>query len=258
MDKEIRIAGPVALVGSGEFLHVMDDTDLAISNCLGGPAATRVAVIPTASGLEEPESPARWARLGLEHFGRLGAQVDAVPILNRPDAEDPRMLAILEAANFYYFSGGNPLHLIDTMRDTPAWSIIARRHAEGAALAGCSAGAMAICGQTSRFRGMREDDRPAWAPALGVLPRLIVVPHYDRIASFIGDEAAERLVRNVPDGAVLLGIEEDTALVRLESNVWRVMGQRRVWVFSAGERAAYEAGRTVSLDGDPVQMPLSS
>jgi cyanophycinase len=246
----MRIPGPVALVGSGEFLRVMDDTDAALSDCLGGAAETRVAVIPTASGLEEPESPARWARMGLEHFTRLGAKAEAVPILNRPDAHDPRMLASLEAANFYYFSGGNPLHLIETMRDTPAWSIIARRHAEGAALAGCSAGAMAICGQTSRFRGLREDERPAWTPALGVLPRLIVVPHYDRIASFIGDEAAERLVRNVPAGAILLGIEEDTALVRLGAAGWRVMGQRRVWMFNTDEKAVYEAGRTVSLDGD--------
>jgi cyanophycinase len=246
----MRIPGPVALVGSGEFLRVMDDTDEALSDCLGGAAETRVAVIPTASGLEEPESPARWARMGLEHFTRLGAKVEAVPILNRRDAHNPRMLASLEAANFYYFSGGNPLHLIETMRDTPAWSIIARRHAEGAALAGCSAGAMAICGQTSRFRGLREDERPAWTPALGVLPRLIVVPHYDRIASFIGDEAAERLVRNVPAGAILLGIEEDTALTRVDAAGWRVMGQRRVWVFNADEKAVYEAGRTVSLDGD--------
>jgi len=246
----MRISGPIALVGSGEFLRVMDATDSAISECLGGAAETRVAVLPTASGLEEPESPARWARMGLEHFTRLGAKAEAVPILNRRDAHDPRMLASLEAANFYYFSGGNPLHLIETMRDTPAWAIIARRHAEGAALAGCSAGAMAICGQTSRFRGLREDERPAWTPALGVLPRLIVVPHYDRIASFIGDEAAERLVRNVPDGAILLGIEEDTALVRVDAAGWRVMGQRRVWMFNADEKAVYEAGRTVSLDGD--------
>jgi cyanophycinase len=254
----MQIPGPVALVGSGEFLRVMDETDSAICDRLGGAAETRVAVIPTASGLEEPESPARWARMGLEHFTRLGAKVEAVPILSRQDAHDPQLLASLDAADFYYFSGGNPLHLIDTMRDTPAWAIIARRHAEGAALAGCSAGAMAICGQTSRFRGLREDERPAWAPALGVLPRLIVVPHYDRIASFIGDDATERLVRNVPEGAVLLGIEEDTALVRLECDSWRVMGQRRVWLFNAGERSAYEAGRTVIVDSDPARMPLSS
>ncbi len=253
MVDETATAGPIALVGSGEFLPVMDDTDLAILQRLGGPAAARVAVLPTASGLEEAESPARWARMGVEHFSKLGAQVDAVPILNRRDAQDSAMSAILEAADFYYFSGGNPMHLIDTMRDTPAWEIIARRHAQGSALAGCSAGAMAICGQTSRFRGLRDDDAPAWTPALGVLPDLIVVPHYDRIASFIGQDATDRLVRNVPDGSLLLGIEEDTALVRLEEDVWWVMGRRKVWTFGAGEIASYEPGRKLSIEDGRAQ-----
>jgi len=248
MVDERTTAGPVALVGSGEFLPVMDDTDLAILERLGGASTARVAVLPTASGLEEAESPARWARMGKEHFTRLGAKVDVVPILNRRDAQDTRMLTILEAADFYYFSGGNPIHLIDAMRDTFAWEIIARRHAQGSALAGCSAGAMAICGQTSRFRGLRDDDTPAWTPALGVLPHLIVVPHFDRIATFIGQDAVDRLVGNVPEGATLLGIEEDTALVRLEGEAWWAMGQRKVWTFSAGESAAYESGGKVSIE----------
>src|SRR5450631_3010406 len=104
----------------------MDDIDRAILERLGGVDEARVAVLPTASGLEEAGSPARWARMGVEHFTRLGAKVDSVHILNREAAHDPSMLAILEAANFYYFSGGNPMHLIDTMRDTPAWEIISR------------------------------------------------------------------------------------------------------------------------------------
>jgi cyanophycinase len=253
MVDETTTEGPIALVGSGEFLPVMDEIDTAIIERLGGAAGSRVAVIPTASGLEEAESPTRWARMGVEHFRRLGARVEAVPILNRWDTADPAMLAVLEAADFYYFSGGNPVHLIDTMRDSPAWEIIARRHRRGAALAGCSAGAMAICGQTSRFRGLRDEDAPAWTPALGILPQLIVVPHFDRIASFIGQDAVDRLVRNVPKGSTLLGIEEDTALVRLDGDVWWVMGQRKVWTFGAGESASYESGRKVPIEEDRVQ-----
>ncbi|MGH2410650.1 MAG: Type 1 glutamine amidotransferase-like domain-containing protein, partial [Chloroflexota bacterium] len=204
--------GPIALVGSGEFLPVMDETDLALLAQLGGPASVRVVILPTASGLEDPGSPARWARMGVEHFGRLGAQVEAVPILNRQDAQEPRWLPILETADFFYFSGGNPIHLIETMCDTPAWAAIRRRHAEGAVLAGCSAGAMAICGRTSRLRALREDGHPEWIPALGVLPGLIVLPHYDRMAAFVSQDVVDRVTVSVPEGAVLLGIEEDTAL----------------------------------------------
>lgn len=247
MNKEVDHGGPIALVGSGEFLPVMDETDLALLEQLGGPTSTRVVVLPTASGLEEPGSPARWARMGVEHFGRLGAQVEAVPILSRQDAQDPRWLPILEGASFFYFSGGNPLHLIETMRDTPAWSAILRRHAEGAVLAGCSAGAMAICGRTSRLRALRDDGQPDWIPALGLLPRLIVLPHYDRMAAFVGQDVVDRVTASVPEGAVLLGIEEDTALTRLNGAAWRVSGARNVWVFTSHGSVTHGAGNRVDI-----------
>src|SRR5689334_5791296 len=103
-------AGPVALVGSGEFLEVMNETDRFLLETLGGPDRALVAVIPTASGLE-PGSPQRWADLGLNHFRRLGASVEAVMIVNRQDTADPAILELLGKANFFYFSGGNPNYL---------------------------------------------------------------------------------------------------------------------------------------------------
>src|SRR6476646_9646929 len=133
--------GALALVGSGEYTPAMRDTDLTLLNTVGDPSDARVVVLPTAAGLEAPSSPSRWARMGVEHFSALGAQVQAAMILNRTDAEDARWRPMLEEADFYYFSGGDPQHVIDTMRDTPAWEIILRRHLDGAVLAGCSAGA---------------------------------------------------------------------------------------------------------------------
>jgi len=247
MTQEEGHEGSIALVGSGEFLPVMDETDLALLEQLGGPASARVVVLPTASGLEDPESPARWARMGLEHFGRLGTRVNAAPILTRDDALDPRWLPMLEAANFFYFSGGNPLHLIESMRGTPAWATIRRRHAEGAVLAGCSAGAMAICGRTSRLGALRDDGPPDWIPALDVLPRLIVLPHYDRMAGFVGQDVVDRIIKNLPEGAVLLGIEEDTALARLNGAAWRVSGTQNVWVFTSHGGEAHGSGARVDL-----------
>ncbi|MGH2408864.1 MAG: Type 1 glutamine amidotransferase-like domain-containing protein, partial [Chloroflexota bacterium] len=133
------------------------------------------------------------------------------------------------------------------MRDTVAWAAIRRRHADGAVLAGCSAGAMAICGQTSRLRALRDDGHPEWIPALGLLPRLIVLPHYDRMASFVGQDVVDRVTASVPEGAVLLGIEEDTALTRLDGAAWRVMGARQVWVFTSSGGKAHVAGDRVEV-----------
>src|SRR4051794_17691466 len=106
--------GALALVGSGEYMQAMRDTDLTALTTVGGPSNARVVVLPTAAGLEAPSSPARWARMGVEHFAGLGAQVQAAMILNRTDAEDVRWRQMLEEADFYYFSGGDPRHVIDS------------------------------------------------------------------------------------------------------------------------------------------------
>src|SRR5690242_9397865 len=101
--------GALALVGSGEYLPVMDETDRFLLDTLGGPARARVVVLPTASALE-PGVPERWNSMGAAHFRALGAQVSPIMLLTRDDAQDERVLAELRGADMYYFSGGNPEH----------------------------------------------------------------------------------------------------------------------------------------------------
>ena len=234
--------GPIALVGSGEFLPVMRETDRHLLAQVGGPAAARVVVIPTASGLE-PGMPEKWAQMGVDHFRALGATVEPVMIVNRIDTREPVWLRALEAANFYYFSGGNPEYLIETFRDTPAWDIIRVRHLAGAVLAGCSAGAMMLGGATIRVREVARGAPLVWLPALGIVPRLATIPHFDRLARYVGEATFRQVLDTLPEGLTLLGVDEDTALVHLEppdaedssGPRWQVMGQQTVTVF-AGPR----------------------
>ena len=139
--------GALALVGSGEYLPQMEETDRFLLDTMGGPAAARVVVIPTASALELG-MPEHWNTLGVAHFRALGAQVTPVMLLTRDDAQDQQVLADLRRADLYYFSGGNPEHVIEMLRDTPAWQIIRDGYEAGAVLAGCSAGAMMLGGYT--------------------------------------------------------------------------------------------------------------
>ena len=64
--------------------------------------------------------------MGLEHFTRLGAQVQAARIIDRESASDPRWTEIIAAADLIYFSGGDPLYLHRTLVDTPAWDAVQR------------------------------------------------------------------------------------------------------------------------------------
>src|SRR5262249_12704438 len=156
----------------------------------------------------------RWNRMGVEHFTTLDAHVTSLMLLTRGDAHDPQTLAALRTAELYYFSGGDPQYLVDTFRDTPAWETIRAAHLSGAALAGCSAGAMMLGGYTLAIRGLIRGQPPQWLPALGLLPSIAVMPHFDRVAQFVGTELFQAIVASAPAGIALVGIDEDTALVR--------------------------------------------
>ena len=79
--------GPVALVGSGEFLPAMNHVDAGLLAATGR-ARPRVAILPTASFPDGADVFERWASLGVEHFGQLGAEVEPVLVRDRADADD--------------------------------------------------------------------------------------------------------------------------------------------------------------------------
>jgi cyanophycinase len=242
--------GALALVGSGEYLPQMEATDRFLLDTLGGPPAARVAVIPTASALE-PGMPEHWNNMGLAHFRGLGAQVTPVLLLTRDDAHDQRVLADLRAADMYYFSGGNPEHVVETLRDTPAWQIIHAGYLAGAVLAGCSAGAMMLGGYTLSVRSVLRGQPPRWLPALGVAPGVAVMPHFDRVADFTGAELFHAILSSAPGDVALVGVDEDTALIHVADGAaprWHVLGRQGVSVFGGdGERTIYRAGHSVPL-----------
>jgi cyanophycinase len=230
----------------------MEDVDRLMLARVGGPAA-RVVVLPTAAGLEEPASPRRWADKGVRHFDRLGAQTEAAWILGRDDAFDPRWLSSLARADLIYFSGGNPRHLVETMIDTPAWQTIQTRHAAGAALAGCSAGAMAFGGLSLQPRRLWSSSAQpgTWYAALGLVPGVAVLPHFDRWIGRMGDNTLKQLAASLPDGVTLIGVDEDTALVQLdgcETSGWQVLGRKGVSIIDAEQgQVRHPAGDVVAF-----------
>jgi cyanophycinase len=233
------MAGPLALAGSGEFLDVMTEIDRRL---LDAAARTEgpVVVVPTASALE-PGKPEEWAELGVQHFtNRLHVDAEAALVLDRATA-DERFVPLVERARCIYFSGGNPQYVTETLRDTPFWSAVLAAWRGGAALAGCSAGAMMLAGRLMSIVG-----RPGSGGAgLGLLPRTVIIPHFDRIERFRpGALHAVRAAR--PAGETLLGIDEQTVLLRLADG-WQVAGAGGVLVArDAGERV-FRAGETPDL-----------
>jgi cyanophycinase len=236
--------GPLGLVGSGEYTPAMEATDRFLLDQLCRSEAARVAVIPTASALEAG-APERWNRMGIEHFSALGARVEPLPLLTRADAHNLQIITTLRMADLYYFSGGDPEYLVETLHDTPAWDIIRAGHANGAALAGCSAGAMMLGGYTLAVRELTSSQLPQWLPAIGLLPKVAVMPHFDRVIEFVGEQLYQAIVASAPAGITLVGIDEETALVRDTAGGWRVMGQQRVTFFGDREQQIYQPSDVV-------------
>ncbi|HLI06012.1 MAG TPA: Type 1 glutamine amidotransferase-like domain-containing protein [Ktedonobacteraceae bacterium] len=241
-DTAHRQPGAIALVGSGEYLDVMNTTDAYLLETLGGADMARVVLLPTASG-REANGPSYWNDLGLRHFTKLGVKdIRPARIIDAASANDPEQLALLRGADFYYFSGGDPQQIIQSMRGSPAWEIITEAYKQGAVLAGCSAGAMALGGYTISIRQMVQSGHSAWAGAMGIVPQLVVFPHFDRMANFISNVVFQGLINTLPDGRTIVGVDENTALVRLAPPAeetgkahWRVMGQQSVKIFRRGQ-----------------------
>ncbi len=243
--------GALALLGSGEYTAAMDETDRAL---LAPYRPTpSVALLPTASGLE-PGMPATWNDRGAQHFARLGAMVAKIPLVVRQDAFDASLLDLLSGHQLYYFSGGQPDYVIETLCDTPAWALIRAARADGAALAGCSAGAMMLGGSCLSVRSIRAGDSPRYTPGLGVVPQLAILPHFDRMRGLFTPQVFERALASAPAGVTLVGIDEDTALVWSNETGWRVSGRRGVTIFAAGGALTLTAGQTAKLDA-PQNKP---
>jgi len=243
--------GRLILVGSGEFTPAMDDLDREILDGVGKPRA-RVAIVPTASGLED--TPESWAELGKTHFAALGADVVPVMVLRRDDARERRWTEALGDVDWIYFSGGRPQHAINVLAGTPFWDEVVRRHRSGAVLAGASAGAMML-GEKSyapdEFDAAGLPQRVSVRDGLGVLDGHFVVPHFDLLAQFPA-ERIQAWIAVWPEGLRGIGIDEDTAVVE-GTDGWRVYGRGRAVTMTSFDRQQVHPAGT-RFDSIPIRI----
>src|SRR5579864_9324985 len=229
--------GIVALVGAGEFLETMLPVDrYLVERARERQEAVRVAIVPTASAPDGGEVPQRWAKMGVEHFARLGLAAEPVMLLTRQDADDAAIVEQLNGANFVYFSGGKPRYLMETLEGSAAWQTIKGMHQQGGTVAGCSAGAMVLGGALFDFPQLWRT-----IPALGLVPGIVVIPHFDEIpktltSTITGGKRKETVV----------GIEGGTALIVADGQ-WIVQGKGGVTVFNGKKKQRYLAGERIEL-----------
>jgi cyanophycinase len=91
----------------------------------------------------------------------------------------------------------------------------------------------------------------AYTVGLGLVPGLAVFPYHGTAA----DHIRERSVDLLPRDAVLVGLDEATALVRDHDGGWEVVGAGRVTVYRRGVKPkTAKPGATLDL-GAPAPAP---
>ena len=236
--------GTIALVGGDEFRVGCEEMDREVMRASGrhspekgNPA--RVIIIPTAA----VTGPAKAANDGVTHFAALGGQASQLMVLESEHANDEAFVAPVTDADVVYFTGGNPDHLLATLRGSALLRRLTEGLERGLALGGSSAGAM-VMGSVMRRPPLYDGDGGGdrWVEGLGIAPNICVLPHHERRNPA---EVASGLRESAPAGVVYLGIDARTGVIGGPDN-WRVSGFGRVTVYRYGDYVVY---------GDGEQLP---
>jgi cyanophycinase len=221
--------GTLALVGGGEWgdgCRVFDEELLATA---GGEV---VVVLPSAAAFEHPE---RVVERATTYFESLHAKVRPLDVFRRADAEDPGVVDLVRKARFVYLSDGSPLHLRSVLKGSTLWDAILGAYHAGGVLAASGAGATLVCDPMVDPRG------GAYTVGLGVVTNLAIFPYHGTAA----DHLRERSIDLLPAHAKLVGIDDETALIREPAGAWRTAGRGTVTVYSGRDATAFAPGKPV-------------
>lgn len=225
-----RAVGTLALLGGGEWRDGCRDLDAEL---LAASGAREVVVIPAAAAFEHPE---RVHERATTYFESFGVKVRTVPVLHRGEADDAKIAETVRRAKFVYVCDGSPLHLRSVLKGSPLFDAVLGAYHGGAAFAASGAGAALVGDPMVDPRG------GAYTVGLAVVPNLAIFPYHGSAA----DHMRERSIDLLPGGAKLVGIDEETALVRDPDGTWRVSGAGVVTVYEERATREYASGEAIA------------
>jgi cyanophycinase len=230
------------LNGGDEFKPGNEEQDrLLVASARQAPAY----VVPTAAARQGPADAVDHARTW---FGSLGLAVEELPVLKPADAKSKELAELARAGGFFYLVGGDPGLVAQVLRASRVWDAIAAAWLDGAALAGSSAGAMALCEHTLIRAAWPDRTNRRPTDALGLVPGTAVLPHFDTF----GHRWIESARRELGE-VTLLGIDERSAAVWSDGS-WRAAGPGAVTVIQGDGRDEYKSGAKIAGLPNPKRM----
>jgi len=196
---------------------------------LAGGEAARIAVIPTASELDDTGE--RYVTL----FKGLGVRsAIALPVKTRADAQREENVRLLDDVDGIFLTGGNQLRLSTTIGGSEVGKAIRLRNAGGVHVAGTSAGAAFLSEHMIAFG--REGASPrakivTLAPGLGLTNRTIIDQHFrqrDRLGRLLTALAFNPF-------AIGIGLDENTAGFVAPDETLEVVGSGALTIVDPSE-----------------------
>ncbi len=228
------MAGLILLAGGGEFQKGNELADRFALEQAGGLAAP-VIIVPTAGGADGGIPMA--SRNGVNWFRQLGStQVEALPLANRQDADDPTLAEKLATARLIYMAGGSPGYLLNALEGSACWRAMQQALESGAVVGGSSAGAMVL------MEHLFDPSGGQVRAGLGLVKNAIFAPHFNGF----GRKWIERLRTARPD-AIIIGVDEKVAILGY-GNDWQVYGRGWVTVYRGTQPTKYQGGQSFKLE----------
>jgi hypothetical protein len=258
----VSTPGLITLIGSGEVSAGMVKVHRQLLEELGR-STPRPVFLATPAGFELGVEAI--ADRFVEYFRTsLGLDLRLARYLGRhdPPGEQARALAALAEADYIIAGPGSPTYAIEQLRGTPLLATMLQRWREGAQLVFASAATIALGLHALPVYEIYKVGRDLyWAEGLDLLGghgmELAIIPHWDNAeggthdtrACFMGMERFARLQRLLPPRAVVLGIDEHTAVsLDLAEDMASVRGKSGVSVLRGAETGRFETGSRFSLD----------
>ena len=208
----------------------------------------------------------------------VGRRVE-VARLRRTDTGDTvaieRALARVRGADWLFTGPGSPSFALRQWAGTPVPGVLADLLAAGGlggALVFSSAAALTLGVATVPvYEIYKVGADPFWLDGLDLLSALglpvAVIPHFDNTEGgnhdtrfcYLGRPRLERLERELPDGAFVLGVDEHTGVILdLDADTATILGRGVVTLRQQGRERLLEAGQTVPLDALRAGAPAGA
>jgi hypothetical protein len=257
--------GLVALMGSGETSAAGGQVFEAVASRLAAPLT--ISVVETPAGFELNSGRvagkvADYLQVRLQNFL---TQVRLVAARRRGTAFSPEAWPVVEPmldSQMVFMGPGSPSYAVRQLQGSLAWDAIRYLHRTGTAFVLASAATISIgCCALPVYEIYKVGEDPHWKPGLDFFGAfglsLAFIPHWnnrdggdevDTSHCFIGAERFASLLRDLPQGTRIVGLDEHTGLViDLAAQTCQVIGKGYLHLVQPDGEKAYPEGSLVAL-----------